>query len=134
MQTATRTVPVYVWTYPLRLVHWSFVLSIVCLSFTGYYIHDPFIVGQANRPFLMGWFRFTHKVAAMVFIAAFLLRIYLFFGGNQWMRWQAYLPLRRERWTEMRNMLSSISFSRPRRFPGSAITPWRESPTSRSIA
>ena len=37
---------VYVWQYPLRLVHWGIVISIGVLSFTGYYIHDPFIVGQ----------------------------------------------------------------------------------------
>ena len=112
MQTATRTVPVYVWTYPLRLAHWSFVLSIACLSFTGYYINDPFIVGQANRQFLIGGF-VLHEVAAMVFISAFLLRIYLFFGGNRWMRWRAYLPLRRERWTEMRDMLKFYFFLAP---------------------
>jgi Ni/Fe-hydrogenase 1 B-type cytochrome subunit len=112
-QTARRTLPVYVWTYPLRLVHWSLVLSMVCLFTTGYYIHDPFIVGQPNRPFLMGWIRFAHEVAGMVLIAAFVLRLYLFFGGNRWMRWRAYLPLRRERWIEMRDMFKFYFFIAP---------------------
>ncbi len=38
----------YVWQYPLRLFHWGMVLSIGVLSFTGYYIHNPFIVGQVD--------------------------------------------------------------------------------------
>ena len=41
-------VAVYVWQYPLRLVHWGLVISIGVLSVTGYYIHDPFIVGQVQ--------------------------------------------------------------------------------------
>ena len=47
-------IAVYVWQYPLRLFHWGMVLSIAVLSFTGYYIHSPFIVGQVKYPFLMG--------------------------------------------------------------------------------
>jgi Ni/Fe-hydrogenase 1 B-type cytochrome subunit len=76
--------PVYVWQYPLRLVHWGIVISIAVLSVTGYYIHDPYIVGRTQHPFLMGWFRFVHEVFGMLFIAFFLLRVYLFFGGNKW--------------------------------------------------
>jgi Ni/Fe-hydrogenase 1 B-type cytochrome subunit len=41
-------IAVYVWQYPLRLVHWGLVISIGVLSFTGYYIHNPFIVGQTK--------------------------------------------------------------------------------------
>ncbi len=33
----------YVWQYPLRLVHWGIVISIGVLAVTGYYIHDPYI-------------------------------------------------------------------------------------------
>ena len=54
------------------------------LSFTGYYIHNPFIVGQTKTPFLMGWFRFAHEAFAMAFIAFFMLRMYLFFAGDRW--------------------------------------------------
>src|ERR1700686_4723454 len=67
-------IAVYVWQYPLRLAHWALVISIGVLSFTGYYIHNPFIVAQAQYPFLMGSFRFVHEAFGMVFIAAFLLR------------------------------------------------------------
>ncbi len=108
------TVAVYVWQYPLRLVHWGLVLSIGVLSFTGYYIHDPFIVGQTNRPFLMGWFRFTHEAFGMLFVALFLLRVYLFFQGNRWVRWQAMVPLHRAQWKEMWEVMKFYMFINPK--------------------
>src|SRR5258707_1271769 len=95
------TTPVYVWQYPLRLVHWGIVISIGVLSVTGYYIHDPYIYGLLNRPFLMGWFRFVHEAFGMFFLALLLLRIYLFFGGNHWENWRQYVPQGKDSFREM---------------------------------
>ncbi len=108
------TAAVYVWQYPLRLIHWGLVFSIAALAFTGYYIHDPFIVGQPNRPFLMGWFRFTHEAFGMFFAALLLLRAYLFFAGNRWVNWRNYVPLRGEQWAEMGKMLRFYLFLSPK--------------------
>ncbi|HEV8041460.1 MAG TPA: Ni/Fe-hydrogenase, b-type cytochrome subunit [Bryobacteraceae bacterium] len=105
--------PVYVWQYPLRLVHWGLVISIGVLSLTGYYIHDPFIVGQAHRPFLMGWFRFAHEAFGMLFLALFLLRVYLFFGGNKWEGWRQFIPLSKDRFREMWEVAKFYLFIRP---------------------
>jgi Ni/Fe-hydrogenase 1 B-type cytochrome subunit len=106
-------VAVYVWQYPLRLFHWGIVLSIGVLSFTGYYIHSPFIVGQVKYPFLMGWFRFVHETFGMIFIALFLMRLYLFFAGNRWVRWRQYVPLRSAQWKEMLEVMKFYGFLRP---------------------
>jgi len=108
------TAPVYVWQYPLRLVHWGIVISIGVLAVTGYYIHDPFIYGLSNRPFLMGGFRFVHETFGMIFIALLLLRIYLFFGGNKWEGWRQYVPLKKEHFREMWEMVKFYTFIRPR--------------------
>ena len=108
-----RTSAVYVWQYPIRLFHWGLVISIGVLAVTGYYIHDPFIVGQVNRPFLMGWFRFVHEAFGMLFIALFLMRLYLFFGGNRWIRWNQYLPLHAAQWREMWEVMKFYAFIRP---------------------
>lgn len=94
-------VGVYVWQYPLRMVHWGLVICIGVLAVTGYYIHDPYIVGQIKWPFLMGTFRFVHETFGMIFMALFLTRIYLFFEGNRWEGWRRYLPLRAAQWKEM---------------------------------
>ena len=106
-------VAVYVWQYPLRLVHWGLVICIGVLSFTGYYIHNPFIVGQTNSQFLMGWFRFAHEAFGMAFIAVFLLRFYLFFAGDRWTQWRAMVPLRKEQWKEMLEVMKFYAFIRP---------------------
>lgn len=106
-------VAVYVWQYPLRLVHWGLVICIGALSFTGYYIHNPFIVGQTNTQFLMGWFRFAHEAFGMAFIAVFLLRFYLFFAGDRWTQWRAMVPLRKEQWKEMLEVMKFYAFIRP---------------------
>ncbi len=108
------TAAVYVWQFPLRMIHWGIVLSIGALSFTGYYIQNPFIIGQSNRPFLMGWFRFTHEATGMLFAALILLRLYLFFGGNRWVGWRQYVPLRRGQWAEMGKMIRFYLFISPR--------------------
>ena len=106
-------IAVYVWQYPLRLVHWGLVICIGALSFTGYYIHDPFIVGQTNTKFLMGWFRFVHESFGMAFIALFLLRLYLFFAGDRWVKWQAMVPLHKAQWKEMIEVMKFYGFIRP---------------------
>ena len=108
------SVSVYVWQYPLRLVHWGLVISIAALSFTGYYIHDPFIVGQTAHPFLMAWFRFVHEAFGMLFIALLILRVYLFFFGNRWARWRQFVPLRAEQWQEIGEMIKFYFFINPR--------------------
>ena len=106
-------IAVYVWQYPLRLVHWGLVISIFAMSITGYYIHDPFIVGQTKTPFLMGSFRFVHEAFGMAFISFFLLRFYLLFAGDRWVRWRALVPLKKAQWREMVQMLRFYFFLRP---------------------
>jgi len=108
------TVGVYVWQYPLRLFHWGMVISIAALSFTGYYIHDPFIIGQVKYPFLMGWFRFVHELFGMIFLALFIMRIALFFQGNTWVGWRRYVPLKAAQWKEMVNVAKFYLFINPR--------------------
>jgi Ni/Fe-hydrogenase 1 B-type cytochrome subunit len=103
----------YVWQYPIRFFHWALVISIGVLSFTGYYIHNPFIVGQVKHPFLMAWFRFVHEAFGMLVIALFLLRIYLFFRGNRWVGWRQYVPLHREQFREMWEVMKFYGFMRP---------------------
>ncbi len=107
------TAAVYVWQYPIRLFHWGLVLSIGVLAFTGYYIHNPFIVGQVNYPFMMGWFRFVHEAFGMILIALFLMRLYLFFGGNRWIRWNQYVPLHAAQFKEMWEVMKFYAFIRP---------------------
>lgn len=88
-------VPVYVWELPVRVAHWAIFLSIVVLSFTGYYLYNPFIISRSSGSFLMGTMRFIHEIAGFALTAAFMLRVYWFFMGNKWAGWREFLPTTR---------------------------------------
>jgi Ni/Fe-hydrogenase 1 B-type cytochrome subunit len=105
-------VRVYVWELPVRVSHWFIFLPIVVLSFTGYYLHNPFLVAKSSTPFLMATMRFLHVVAGFVFLSAFLLRMYWFFMGNEWSNWRAFVPIRRRQWRGMGQMVAYYSFLR----------------------
>ena len=111
-EPAFPTERVYVWELPVRISHWVIFLSVVVLSFTGYYIHNPFIVAKSTTTFLMATMRFIHVVAGFVFISAFLLRLYWFFMGNNWSSWRAFVPIHRRQWRGMGRMVAYYSFLR----------------------
>jgi Ni/Fe-hydrogenase 1 B-type cytochrome subunit len=109
---AADPVRTYVWELPVRASHWLIVVSIAVLSFTGYYMHDPFIVAKSGTTFLMAEMRFIHFIAASIFICAFGLRMYWFFVGNHWSSWQSFWPIRKRQWRGMGNMVAYYSFLR----------------------
>lgn len=87
---------VYVWEIPVRLTHWLNVACIIVLSFTGYYIGNPYIA-VSNRewygPYFMGTMRFLHFATAYVFVGSLALRTYwAFIGGNKYASWRALFP------------------------------------------
>jgi Ni/Fe-hydrogenase 1 B-type cytochrome subunit len=109
-------VTIFVWEFPVRLVHWTVVLALGVLTVTGIYIASPFIgtTGRATEQYLMGTMRLIHLITAFVFTAAVLLRIYWAFAGNQFAQWHQWLPSTRARWQGMWRMLRYYTFFRPR--------------------
>ena len=86
---------IYVWEIPVRLTHWVNVAAIVVLSFTGYYIGNPWIQVSAREwygPYFMGWMRYLHFVTAFIFVASLALRTYWAFAGNEWASWRNLFP------------------------------------------
>ena len=87
---------VYVWEIPVRLTHWVNVICIVVLSFTGYYIGNPYVqvsAREAYGPYFMGNIRFIHMLFAYIFVASLALRTYwALFGGNRYASWRALIP------------------------------------------
>lgn len=110
--TPGSSVRTYVWELPVRVSHWFIFFSVVVLSFTGYYMHNPFIIARSPTAYVMGTMRFLHLLAAFVFISAFLLRTYWFFVGNEWSRWRAFVPIRRQQWRGMGSMVAYYTFFR----------------------
>jgi len=86
------------------------VISVAVLACTGYYMHNPLATVRARTAYVMGTVRYVHLIAASVFIAAFLLRVYWFFVGNEWSNWRAFVPLHRYQWRGMGRMVAYYSF------------------------
>ena len=89
---------VYVWERPVRLYHWMNALCVAALCVTGFMIGRPILhpaVGEASFNYAFGWVRFVHFVAAFVFFFNFIARIYWGFVGNQFARWDNFIPLTR---------------------------------------
>lgn len=100
-QTAgdSNLVRVYVWEWPVRLAHWIVAISIVALSVTGIYMGRPFLVvpGEARFHFVMGTMKVVHFYFAIAFALAVFSRLIWMFLGNQYARWDKFLPIARRR-------------------------------------
>ena len=44
----TELVRTYVWEKPVRIAHWLIFFAFVALSFTGLYIHRPFLMPESG--------------------------------------------------------------------------------------
>jgi len=88
-------VDTYVYEAPVRIWHWVTVICFAVLGVTGYLIGAPLpsIGGEATHSFMFGWIRTIHFTAAMIFIVAFVVRIYWIFAGNHHAREIFFPPL-----------------------------------------
>ena len=69
------------WSVGYIVEHWTRVVSIAVLVFTGLYIHWPFMAGGPES-FLMAWMRFFHFVAAYALVLGLVVRIYMAFRST----------------------------------------------------
>jgi Ni/Fe-hydrogenase 1 B-type cytochrome subunit len=88
---------VYVWEFPVRVAHWLIALSIVVLSVTGLYIGNPFAQAVDATDMIMAYMRFIHFVAAFVFSFCVFVRMYWWFAGNRYARYDQFVPTNMER-------------------------------------
>lgn len=110
---------VYLWEWPIRAMHWAAVVSIVVLVVTGFYIGRPYFIthGEASAHYLMGWMRFLHFLAAGVFVATAIVRIYWLFAGNEFERWRALFPVFKQDWVHLWQQVKFYLMIQPERTP-----------------
>jgi Ni/Fe-hydrogenase 1 B-type cytochrome subunit len=106
------TVRVYVWEWPVRVCHWLIAGSIALLSVSGLYIANPSLMttGVVAQRSLMGLVKLIHYSTAIVFGIAVISRIWWMFVGNNYARWDKFVPARRKRWTAIGPTLSYYLF------------------------
>jgi len=98
----------YVWQLPVRFYHWINAFAVLALAVTGYLIGAPPALksgAEASFGYWFGTVRFIHFVAAFVFFFNFLFRIYWGFVGNGYARWDNFIPLRKDQWKELAEVL-----------------------------
>lgn len=87
---------VKLWDPALRYMHWIAVFCIITLIGTGYMIATPFLAPgtAAPQPYLMGYIRLVHFIAAGLLIATAVIRIAdLFFSPYPYARWRSLWPI-----------------------------------------
>jgi Ni/Fe-hydrogenase 1 B-type cytochrome subunit len=104
----------YVFQLPLRLVHWTVFFAAIVLSLTGYWIGSGNLPAGAGGVFQMGWIRYVHTVAGWTLLAVLLLRVYLFFFGNEYARWPDFVPHRKEHVRDLKDVFLFYVFARSR--------------------
>jgi len=106
------TVRVYVWEWPVRVCHWLIAGSIALLSVSGLYIANPSMIttGVVMQRSLMGLVKLIHYSTAIVFGIAVISRIWWMFVGNNYARWDKFVPARRKRWKAIGPTLSYYLF------------------------
>ncbi|OEU58825.1 MAG: Ni/Fe-hydrogenase, b-type cytochrome subunit [Desulfobulbaceae bacterium S3730MH12] len=84
------------WSILLRLFHWMFVLSIISLVTTGFYINNPWtntMIEGGTTSLAMTYMRYIHFIAAYTFASAVAIRLFLYIFGNKQERILDILPV-----------------------------------------
>jgi len=86
---------VYVYEAPVRIWHWVMMIAMLVLIPTGYLIGSPWSGPRedAAYTYFFGNVRMIHFIAAMVFVVAFLVRLYWAIIGNHHARAIFVLPV-----------------------------------------
>jgi len=100
-------------------MHWAAAVSIVALIVTGFYIGAPYFAppSTARTPFLMGWVRLTHFLAAGILVATGIIRVYWLVAGNRFERFPALFPVRGRDWVNLWQMIKYYLMIHPERGP-----------------
>ena len=108
--------PVYVWELPVRMVHWALVITLIVLTITGSYMHDPYLVAHGPHAWLMGWMRFIHELCGFFLIAYFCAPRLLVFCRQPLGLMARVVPHTARQWASFKSMVSYYAFRRRKPF------------------
>lgn len=117
---AHNRVLVYVWQLPVRLIHWTIVVCIGALTISGLIIANGNMGWLAGHIDGMNWTRSLHMGFAWVFLVATVVRIIWMFMGNEYSRWNQFLPVTEDRLNGFKETFKYYLFMRrtPPNFAG----------------
>lgn len=110
---------VYLWHWPIRMMHWAAALAIVVLIWTGFTVGRPYFLPPAGSTgqFYIGWMRLLHFIAAGVLVATAVVRVYWLLAGNRYERFTALFPVKGSDWVNMWRQLKYYLMIHPERAP-----------------
>ena len=108
---------VYLWHWPLRVMHWLAALAVIVLFWTGLYLGRPYFMGALSGSFVVQYARLIHFIAAGALVATAIVRAYWLFVGNRYERWRALFPYHRRDWKHAWLMLRYYLFIHPEQAP-----------------
>jgi len=99
----------YLWQFPLRMMHWLAAISVVALVLSGFWIGRPHFMGSAQSTSAFGvqWARLIHFGAGMLLAVTGLVRVYWLVAGNRFERFKALFPVQ---FRDMRNLIKQTRF------------------------
>jgi Ni/Fe-hydrogenase 1 B-type cytochrome subunit len=108
---------VYLWSAPIRAMHWIAAACVLTLIVTGFYIGRPYFAtgGEASAHFLMGRVRFVHFAAAAVLVMTGIVRLYWLMVGNQFERLPALFPATKKNLSNLLKTANAYLTFRPER-------------------
>lgn len=93
-----------VWDKLVRITHWVNALAVAVLLYTGLMIGGLVSRSPVDEPtfgFTMGNVRAWHSIAAYVFFANSIIRVYWLINGDTWGQWFRNQVWTRELWREL---------------------------------
>ena len=110
---------VYLWHWPIRMMHWVAALSLLALIWTGFTIGRPYFLPAVapSGPFYIGWMRLIHFIAAGALVATAVVRMYWLIAGNRYERFSALFPVKRSDWVNMYRQVKFYLMIHPERAP-----------------
>lgn len=109
----------HVWDWPLRILHWSWVLCIIGLSVTGICIAEGWFLkmGDLVSGFQFGTLRFVHYALGWILIVVLILRFAFFFmASNQYQGFGALFPISRRHWKDL--LTTAVDYALARSYDG----------------
>lgn len=103
------------WDWPLRVLHWMWVASVLTLAATGICIAEGWFLirGELTSRFEFGDVRFIHYAVAWILVAVLILRFSLFFfASNKYQTFASLFPVSRQRWVDLYQTALDYFFAR----------------------
>lgn len=121
----------HIWDWPLRVLHWVWVVAIIILTMTGFCIAEGWFlnVGELDNGFNFGNLRFVHYAFGWMLIVLMMLRFACFFmASNRYQSFKSLFPVSKQEFQDLittaKDYLFARSYDGPRYIGHNPLQQW----------